>query len=248
MVKGITSRRVTKEVLEDRSDDKLEMFVRDDLLEDKVYDFQRLTPLTPSLQSKYVLFANSDLSMSHESYQTPQRYSYRDAVLLECRGQSIPNSLRPPEDPKKIDDGLVNACHFTSYLNPFPTPMIASAYSNGSDLRNISQSSHSLLSSSLSWCCSPITPITYLGGSKYVQDLDLNSAHCDILRANIPDILKDSSTPISPIKVCSPSKKHVSPPHNQRDEPGLSPSGGLQGNCRFILHVVPCFQPFIPCP
>ncbi|GAB4837596.1 hypothetical protein Ancab_002444 [Ancistrocladus abbreviatus] len=51
MVKGITSRQVTEEVSEDRSNDKLEMFVRDDLLLDKVCDFQRLTALTPSLQS-----------------------------------------------------------------------------------------------------------------------------------------------------------------------------------------------------
>ncbi|GAB4837783.1 hypothetical protein Ancab_002645 [Ancistrocladus abbreviatus] len=261
MVKGITSRRVTKEVSEDRSDDKLEMFVRDDLLQDKVYDFQRLTPLTPSLQSneqrtalwkltagRYVLSTNSDLGMSHESYQTPQRYSYREAMLLECGGESIHNSLRPPEDPEEIHDGLVNARHFTSYLNPFPTTTVASAHSNESDLRNISQSSHSLLSSSLHWHSSPITPITHLGGSKYVQDLDLSSKHCDIIGANVPNILNDSSTPVSSIKVCSPSKKRVSPPHNRRDELGLSPSGGLRGGRRFILHVVPCFQPFIPCP
>ncbi|GAB4837588.1 hypothetical protein Ancab_002436 [Ancistrocladus abbreviatus] len=201
MVKGITSRRVTKEVSEDRLDDKLEMFVRDDLLQDKVYDFQRLTLLTlltPSLQSKnapskliarrYVLSTNSDLSMSHESYQTPQRYSYRDAMLLDCGGESIHNPLRPLEDPEDIHDGLVNACHFTSYLNPIPTTMVASAYSNGSDLRNISQSTYLLLSSSRHWRS---LPITHLGGSKYVQDLELSSKHCDIIGANIPDILKD---------------------------------------------------------
>ncbi|GAB4836841.1 hypothetical protein Ancab_001756, partial [Ancistrocladus abbreviatus] len=79
-------------------------------------------------------------------------------------------------------------------------------------------------------------------------DLHLSSKHCDILGANIPDILKDSSTHVSPVKACSPSKKRVSPPHNRRVEPGLSPSGGLRGVCQFILHVVPCFQPFIPCP
>ncbi|GAB4837079.1 hypothetical protein Ancab_001991 [Ancistrocladus abbreviatus] len=220
------SRRVTKEVLVDRSNDKLEMFARDDLLLDKVYDFQRLTPLMPSLQSKY---------------------SYRDAMLLECGGESIHNSLRSPEDLEEIHDGLVNACHFTSYLNPFPTTMVASTYSNGSDLKNISQSSHLLLSSSLHWHSSPITPITHLGGSKYVQDLDLSSKHCDILGANIPDILKDSSTLVSSVKVCSLSKKRVSLVHNRRDEPRLSPLKGLRGGRRFILHAVPCFQPFIPC-
>ncbi|GAB4837603.1 hypothetical protein Ancab_002451 [Ancistrocladus abbreviatus] len=99
------SRRVTKEVLEDRSDDKLEMFVRDDLLQDKVYDFQRLTPLTPSLQSNEQRIALWKL--------TAERY-----VL-----------------------------------------------SANSDL-----------------------------------DLDLSSKHCDILGANVPDILKDSSTPVSSVK------------------------------------------------
>ncbi|GAB4836847.1 hypothetical protein Ancab_001761 [Ancistrocladus abbreviatus] len=173
--------------------------------------------------------------MSHESYQTPQRYSYRDAMLLECGGESIHNSLRSPEDPEEIHYGLVHASHFTSYLNPFPTTMVASTYFNGSDLRNISQSSHSLLSCSLRWCSSPIARITHLGGSKYVQDLDISSKHCDILGANILDILKDSSTPVSSVRVCSPSKKRVSPLHNQRDEPGLNPSGGLWGGRRFIL-------------
>ncbi|GAB4837773.1 hypothetical protein Ancab_002637 [Ancistrocladus abbreviatus] len=160
MVKGITSGRVTKEVSEDRSDDKLEMFVRDDLLQDKVYDFQRLTPLTPSLQSN----------------------EQRTALWKLTAGRYV------------------------------------------------------------------LSANSALGGSKYVQDLDLSSKHCDIIGANVPNILKDSSTPVRSIKVCCPSKKSVSPPHNRRDELGLSTLGGLWGGRRFILHAVPCFQPFIPCP
>ncbi|GAB4837595.1 hypothetical protein Ancab_002443 [Ancistrocladus abbreviatus] len=142
------------------------------------------------------------------------------------------NSLKPPEDPEEINDELVNSCHFTY---PFLTTMVASAYSNGGDLRNISQSSHSLLSSSLHWRSSPITPITHLGGSKYLQDMDLSSKHYDILKANILDILKDSSTPVSSVKVCSPSKKRVLPPHSCKDEPRLSLSIGLRGGRCFIL-------------
>ncbi|KAJ0031258.1 hypothetical protein Pint_12685 [Pistacia integerrima] len=122
-----------------------------------------------------------------------------------------------------------------------------SDWTNASRLQLCPKSGSLSSGSSLRWRSSPITPLTQSDGTKNHQELDSDNRLCDILEADTPDILKDASTPIKSVKVSSPSRKRVSPPHTRGHELRSSSSGALKSGRKFILKAVPSFPPLTPC-
>lgn len=100
---------------------------------------------------------------------------------------------------------------------------------------------------SLHWHSSPIMPMSPLDDNKKLQGLDsADGGLYDILEDDMPEILKDTSMPIKPVKAGSPNGKRVSPPHNFH-QLGSSSSGPLRSGRKFILKSVPSFPPLTPC-
>ncbi|KAK4435781.1 protein tesmin/TSO1-like CXC 2 [Sesamum alatum] len=101
--------------------------------------------------------------------------------------------------------------------------------------------------SSLRWRGSPNTPMAQFSGTKNLQVIELESDLSNTLQDDTPDILKDSPTPVNAVKVSSPNKKRVSPPHGRQREFSSSSSDGLRTGRKFILKAVPSFPPLTPC-
>lgn len=143
-----------------------------------------------------------------------------------------------------------NLCRLTA---PSDTSSVATTSCRARDWTNVSQvqrcpGSDSLSSSSsLRWRNSPVTPITRVVGTKSLQGLESSREIHDILHDDTPEILKDSSPPIKSVKVSSPNKKRVSPPHGHIRELGSSSSGAVRSGRKFILKAVPSFPPLTPC-
>ncbi|CAA0838338.1 Protein tesmin/TSO1-like CXC 2 [Striga hermonthica] len=68
-----------------------------------------------------------------------------------------------------------------------------------------------------------------------------------IVLDDTPEMLKDSPTPVNGVKVCSPNKKRVSPPHRHSNEFGSSLSVGIRTGRKFILKAIPSFPSLTPC-
>ncbi|KAL0312092.1 UNVERIFIED_CONTAM: protein tesmin/TSO1-like CXC 3 [Sesamum radiatum] len=94
---------------------------------------------------------------------------------------------------------------------------------------------------------SPNTPTAQFSGHKTLQVIELESDFSNSLQDDTPDILKDSPTPLNAVKVSSPNKKRVSPPHGRQHEFSSSSSDGLRTGRKFILKAVPSFPPLTPC-
>ncbi|XP_073305070.1 uncharacterized protein [Primulina huaijiensis] len=62
---------------------------------------------------------------------------------------------------------------------------------------------------------SPNTPVANSSGTKHQQVMDLDHDLFDVMRDDTQEILKDTPTPLNAVKVTSPNKKRVSPPHSQ---------------------------------
>ncbi|GMQ03166.1 hypothetical protein CsSME_00049074 [Camellia sinensis var. sinensis] len=150
-------------------------------------------------------------------------------------------------------DGLSNMCDLSTLPNPPSTAMAYSASSKISDWTTISRaqlcarSGHLSSVSSFHWRGSPITPVAQFGGTKLLGAVESDKKHHDIPEDDTPEILKDTSTPLKAVKVTSPNKKRVSPPHRRLHELGSSSSAGLRSGRKFILRAVPSFPPLTPC-
>lgn len=92
-------------------------------------------------------------------------------------------------------------------------------------------------------------PMNQLNGSEMNSMELLDSDKKPYVMADdTPEILKDSSIPQIGVKVSSPNKKRVSPPHRHLNELGSTSSGGsLKTGRKFILRAVPSFPPLTPC-
>lgn len=103
------------------------------------------------------------------------------------------------------------------------------------------------LESSLRWRGSPITPMAQFSGSKFPQAFDFYDDLHNVAEDDTPEILKDTPCPLNAVKVSSPNKKRVSPPHGHTCELGSSSSAGVRIARKFILQAVPSFPPLTPC-
>ncbi|CAN4076811.1 unnamed protein product [Withania somnifera] len=113
----------------------------------------------------------------------------------------------------------------------------------------IPQTVHFQSTRPLRWRNSPMTPITQFDGSG-INALELLDSDKKpyVMEDDTPEILKDSSIPKNGVKVNSPNKKRVSPPHRHLNEFGFTSSGGgLKTGRKFILRAVPSFPPLTPC-
>lgn len=96
-------------------------------------------------------------------------------------------------------------------------------------------------SSLLRWRSSPMTPVTESARSEYLQDFDPGSKHSHMLEDDTPEILKDSATCSGSVKVRSPNKKRVSPPHHH-----TAPPDSLKICHKYVLKAVSRFPPLTP--
>lgn len=94
--------------------------------------------------------------------------------------------------------------------------------------------------SSLRWRSSPITPMTQLAPSE-LKDFGTVSKHSDMFEDDTPEILKPSSTSVESVKVSSPNKKRISPPHNH-----MNTSESLRSSRKFVLRAVSTFPSLTP--
>ncbi|KAG5244356.1 cysteine-rich polycomb family protein [Salix suchowensis] len=221
------------------------------------------TPKSRLLPGRYVLSSESDFSMlpsyaksssspsnSHGNDMLPNTSKTLDMAIL---GQELDyNSTEITGQFSPQFDGLADFSDQTPLLNPSSIMMASSASSKTQDKANDSQpqvypgSARLSPSSSHCWRSSPITPMTRLGETKN-QAQDSDCGLCDILEDDTPEILKDSSAPITSVKSSSPNKKRVSPPQSHTREFQSSSSAGLKSGRKFILKSVPSFPPLTPC-
>ncbi|KAK1382824.1 CRC domain-containing protein [Heracleum sosnowskyi] len=103
--------------------------------------------------------------------------------------------------------------------------------------------------SSRQLCSSPITSVVPFGENKRPNDLDSDSRCYNISEDDdMPEILKEHPISFSEVKVRSPNKKRVSPPHDHfREIRSSSSITALRGGRRFVLKAVPSFPPLAPC-
>lgn len=221
------------------------------------------TPKSRLLPGRYVLSSESDFSMlpsyaksssspsnSHGNDMLPNTSKTLDMAIL---GQELDyNSTEMTGQFSPQFDGLADFSDQTPLLNPSSIMMASSASSKTQDKANDSQpqvypgSARLSPGSSLCWRSSPITPMTRLGETKN-QAQESDCGLCDILEDDTPEILKDSSAPVTSVKSSSPNKKRVSPPQSHTREFQSSSSAGLKSGRKFILKSVPSFPPLTPC-
>lgn len=147
------------------------------------------------------------------------------------------------------ESDTVALSHLTSLSD---LPFMAMASSTSFKTRDSANSSHFQLSpgtgyvssaGSSHWWSSPITPMTSLEGTKFLQGLNSDNEFCDIPHYGAPGILRDRTTPSKSVKVRSPNEKRVSPPHSHLNKLGSSSSGGLRTSGKFMLRAAPPFPP-----
>ncbi|KAK7384740.1 hypothetical protein VNO78_30441 [Psophocarpus tetragonolobus] len=238
----------------------------DKVVGNTAYDQHRLSLITPSFQcsdqgketSEYrVISANclhspgSDVNMfaSSANYTKSSENFHSTHALL----QTSEMLGTAPYDPQ-IERNNVMLLH--------PTPPLFNSVQSGASLasfvnewRNISQSQlpgefiNQLLGSdnSLNWhsSSSSHTPNTAVGEAQYL--LCPESSDSRLFKNEIPDILKEVSTPVISVKVNSPTQKRISPPQSRQYGIGSSSSGGFRNSRKFILEGVPNFPSLSPC-
>ncbi|XP_050286402.1 uncharacterized protein LOC126725637 isoform X2 [Quercus robur] len=100
---------------------------------------------------------------------------------------------------------------------------------------------------SLQWNYSPVILTPQLCDSKGSHELTSDSALCDIIEdEDMPEILKDTSTPLKAVKASSPNQKQVMPPHCRSDSQRSSSPHGMRSVRKFILQTMPPFPPLTP--
>lgn len=149
-------------------------------------------------------------------------------------------------------DSLLNLCRLTPISSPRMKAGSSSESSKAMD--NICTSiipafpvSNHLAGNSRRWHCSPVTPATQLVGAKSCEDPMSDVGLSAILGDDTPEVLKDNPTAAKSVKVSSPSRKRVSPPHNHLHGLNTSSSVALKSGRKFILKAVPAFPPLTPC-
>ncbi|KAH1212841.1 hypothetical protein AAZX31_14G113700 [Glycine max] len=230
-----------------------------------VYGLHCLSPITPSLQcseqgkeaaksiiisGNYLPSPESDVNMfascanytkSSENLHSSQALLGTNEMLgstpydsqIECSHAALLQLTPPLSNPE-----LCGTSSFSSIANEW---------------RNISQSQPThgcisqLPSGSLCWRSSPLTPSNRVGEAQYFQCSESDSRLFDILENETPDVLKEASTPMTSVKINSPTQKRVSPPQSRHFEIGSSSSGGLRSDRKFIFESVPSFPSLSPC-
>ena len=215
-------------------------------------------PKSRFLSIRYQPSPESDPSIlaSHEkSTQSPPRDLDESDILLETcdllnegsHDWQVDYDVGRVGSVSSRCDAVPNMRDLTQLSDTPPLAMFSSTQLRRKDYRNAPQNQlshgidHLSSSGSLHWHGSPLTPMTTLSGTKTSQGLNLDSG------SGLNDILENET----PVKLSSPNKKRVSPPHshshNRIHELGSGSSGGLRSGRKFILKSVPSFPPLTPC-
>ncbi|KAL6547603.1 hypothetical protein OROHE_009308 [Orobanche hederae] len=198
----------------------------------EVFNAHSLTPPTPAFHfsnhgkdASKVWFPCGEFSESPESsftYVAPYMISPRSPINSDNNGMIT-------EDPQEIN--ILDLASFESWTE------------NSMSQSFSVKGPHYPPGGSLVWRGSPNTPVPQFSGTKLLWELELSNSVQD----DTPEILKESPTPLNGVKVCSPNKKRVSPPHGRPHESGSGSSMGLRTGRKFILKAVPSFPPLTPC-
>ncbi|KAL3500356.1 hypothetical protein ACH5RR_039449 [Cinchona calisaya] len=238
---------------------------KDGLLHNEPYNPHNLTPLTPSFQCSdhgkdaskswlssggYLQSPESGLTFIAPYGTSPEQATNPDNhnMILESNtgimdlvsfGQHLDyGNGNPVNQFSPKCDTLRNAGDLTALPNPQVANISRAQFFPGN--RQVSSGS------SLRWRSSPNTPSTQFGGTKLHEVVDFNGRLYSNMDDDSPEILKETPVPSNAVKISSPNKKRVSPPHGRGTELG-SCSSGLRNARKFILQSVPHFPPFTPC-
>ncbi|XP_073130746.1 protein tesmin/TSO1-like CXC 2 [Henckelia pumila] len=118
---------------------------------------------------------------------------------------------------------------------------------NNSVLQSSSRSGPYSSARSSRFRSSPNIPVANFSGTKHKQVMDSDPDVFDVMQDDTPEILKDTPTPLSAVKVSSPNKKRVSPPHSQVPKFDSSSPARFRNAVKYILKSVPSFPPLTPC-
>ncbi|KAI8547546.1 hypothetical protein RHMOL_Rhmol07G0204500 [Rhododendron molle] len=219
--------------LESSFEDKLEMFAsQDGLLQTEMCDPHNLTPLTPSFQFS-----------DHRKDASKSRFSTRRCLPSpESNITFLPPYGKSPvsenshshalllKDLKNIED--MSSHQDLDYSNEEAIDEFSLGYDgllHSCDLSTLPNLPSSV--NSHCWRNTPFTPVAQFSRTQLIRAVDYDEKLHDVLEDDMPDILKDDSTPLKVVKVSSPNKKRVSPPRSSR---------------KFILQAVPSFPPLTP--
>ncbi|XP_022881434.1 uncharacterized protein LOC111398655 [Olea europaea var. sylvestris] len=258
----------TDETTDGSSVEKLEMVGSGNALyHTELSNPHNLTPLTPSFQySNQGKGASKAWFSSGKYFHSPESGPTFGApcITFPRSPGNVYNSDMISESSKEILD-LDSFDHELDYhkaeaVNDFSFghhgpgnkellagPLNAGESENNWKVQPFSGSGHFSPASSLRWRGSPITPMAQFSGTKLPQAADYYDGLHNILEDDTPEILKDTPNPLNAVKVRSPNKRQVSPPHEHSLELGSRSSEGLRISRKFILQAVPSFPPLTPC-
>ncbi|KAF8035936.1 hypothetical protein BT93_C1839 [Corymbia citriodora subsp. variegata] len=222
-------------------------------------------PLRSQLYTRKILSPNSDqkISSSAKSGRPSGSVDNRDVPQERQKDTLESGSFNQVADNNDAEnemvdefsprrDSLLNLCRLTPISNP---PMKAGLSSESSKAKDdictsvipVFPGSNHPPGNSLHGHCSPVTPATQLVGAKSCEDPMSDIGLSAILGDDTPEVLKDDPTTAKSVKVSSPSRKRVSPPHGHLHGLNTSSSVALKSGRKFILKAVPAFPPLTPC-
>ncbi|KAI3454026.1 hypothetical protein Pfo_010689 [Paulownia fortunei] len=267
-IKDVLSEEDTNETTDGSIVEKCEMVASGNgVHHTELFDPHSLTPLTPAFQfSNHGKDASKAWFPSGEYFQSPEsgftfvapyvispgspRNSDNNGMISETTKEILDlvsfdqESLHGKAD---TVDEFSAACHQPGKTGPLSGIPNLQKWAANSKAQSFSAKRHYFSGSSLGWRGSPNTPMAQFSGTKVLREVEFDCELSNIVPDDTPEILKDSSTPLNAVKVCSPNKKRVSPPHGQPHEFDSSSSAGLRTGRKFILKAVPSFPPLTPC-
>ncbi|KAM3378887.1 hypothetical protein P3S68_011300 [Capsicum galapagoense] len=267
--KDLVNRHCITERLERSVEEEVEMVTATSgLLQSDPRNQCNLTPLTPSFQcsnrgknASKTWFTSGRYVSSPESGQAnTEAYGLSPGSPRSSKNHDIDQETTDdildivPFDQEnhgnaKLANEISPGFHVTDNADDLLALPNSQDWASNSDNQLIPQTVHFQSTPLLCWRNSPMTPMTQFDGSgmNVLELLDSNKKPY-VMEDDTPEILKESSIPQNGVKVNSPNKKRISPPHRHLNELGATSSGGgLKTGRKFILRAVPSFPPLTPC-
>ncbi|PHT40710.1 CRC domain-containing protein TSO1 [Capsicum baccatum] len=267
--KDLVNRHCITERLERSVEEEVEMVTATSgLLQSDPRNQCNLTPLTPSFQcsnrgknASKTWFTSGRYVSSPESGQAnTAAYGLSPGSPRSSKNHDIDQETTDdildivPFDQEnhgnaKLANEISPGFHVTDNTDDLLALPNSQDWASNSDNQLIPQTVHFQSTPLLCWRNSPMTPMTQFdrSGMNVLELLDSNKKPY-VMEDDTPEILKESSIPQNGVKVNSPNKKRISPPHRHLNELGATSSGGgLKTGRKFILRAVPSFPPLTPC-
>ncbi|KAF9613228.1 hypothetical protein IFM89_006329 [Coptis chinensis] len=261
-IRDMISTKLDRDSWEDRSEGKLVMGNRRDVIHPEHCHPHNLTPVTPSFQHSNhgrdvpkSRFLGRCLPSPESDTRSPgnlkphsTRSTTGEGRLDIGFGQEFEYSVTGRLNFSPRWDGLEDIYNLTPLAQPPMNSTDISSPSHSRECAKVSQvqlQGSVRLSGSLCWRTSPITPRPQLSGSKLCHESDSDIGY-EILEDDTPDILKDTHTPIKAVKASSPNQKRVSPPNTHLHSLRSSSSPGLRSGRKFVLQSISSFPSLTP--